>query len=105
MWYTGKENQFTEKEMKKIIRSMWFALLKSKGVDIVVTHAPPRHIHDAEDLCHKGFTCFVNFIKKYNPKYFIHGHIHKSFNHPLDRVTLYEKTKVINTCGYNILEY
>ena len=105
MWYNGNENQFTEKEMKKILRSMWFTLFKSKGVDIVITHAPPRHIHDAEDMCHKGFVSFINFIKKYSPKYFIHGHIHKSFNHPLDRVTLFGKTKVVNTCGYHIIEY
>ncbi|MCK5541475.1 MAG: metallophosphoesterase [Desulfobacterales bacterium] len=105
MWYNGNENQFTENEMKKIIRSMWFSLLKSKGANIVITHAPPRYIHDAEDLCHRGFACFVNLIEKYSPKYFIHGHIHKNFNNSLDRVTLYGKTKVINTCGYNILEY
>jgi Icc-related predicted phosphoesterase len=105
MWYNGNENQFTEKEMKKMIRSMWFSLLKNKGVNIVITHAPPRHIHDAEDLCHRGFECFVNLIEKYNPKYFVHGHIHKNFINPMDRATLYGKTKVINTCGYNILEY
>ncbi len=105
MWYSGKENQYTENEMKKTIRSMWFSLLKSKGVNIVIAHAPPRHIHDAEDLCHRGFACFIKFIKKYSPKYFIHGHIHNQFINPLDRVSLHEKTKVINTCGYNILEY
>lgn len=104
-WYNGKENQFTEKEMKKIVRSLWFTLFKSKGVDIVVTHASPRHIHDGEDLCHKGFQCFLNFIEKYNPKYFIHGHIHKYFDDPLDRITVYGQTKVLNTCGYNIIEY
>jgi len=104
-WYNGNENQFTEKEMKKTIRSMWFPLFKNKGVDIVITHAPPRHIHDGEDLCHQGFISFVNFIKKYSPKYFIHGHIHKNFDNPIDRVTVYGKTQVVNTCGYNIIEY
>ncbi len=105
MWYNGKENQFSEKEMKKIIRNMWFPLFKNRGIDIVIAHAPPRHIHDGEDLCHKGFTCFVDLIKKYSPKYFFHGHIHKNFNSPQDRATVYGKTKVINACGYHILEY
>ncbi|MCK5311279.1 MAG: metallophosphoesterase [Desulfobacteraceae bacterium] len=105
MLYSGKENQYSEKEMKKILRSMWFTLFKSKGVDIVITHAPPRHIHDADDLCHQGFKCFIDFIQKYSPKYFIHGHIHKNFNNPLDRVTVYGRTKIINTSGYNIIEY
>jgi uncharacterized protein len=105
MWYNGNENQFTEQEMKKILRSLWFTLLKSRGVDIVVTHAPPRNVHDGEDLCHRGFQCFNNFIKKYSPKYFIHGHIHQYFNNPEDRGTLSGKTEIINTCGYNIIEY
>ncbi len=104
-WYNGNENQYTEKEMKKIVGTMWFSLMKNRGVDIVITHSPPRQIHDAEDLCHRGFQCFIDLINKYNPGYFIHGHIHKHFNNPEDRVTLYGKTKVINTCGYNILEY
>ncbi len=105
MWYNGKENQYTEKEMKTAIRSMWFTFFISKGVDIIITHAPPRHIHDAEDLCHRGFKCFVKLIEKQNPKFFIHGHIHKNFNNPFERVTLKGETEVINTCGYNILEY
>ena len=105
MWYNGNENQYTEKEMKKIIRSMWYSLYKSKGVDIIITHAPPRHIHDAQDLCHRGFKCFVSLIEKCKPKYFIHGHIHKSFENPEDRITIHKDTVVINTCGYNILEY
>jgi Icc-related predicted phosphoesterase len=105
MWYNGNENQYTEKNMKKMIRSAWFSLYKNRGVDIVITHAPPFSIHDGDDLCHKGFMCFLKFIEKYSPKYFIHGHIHKSFDNSEDRVSVYGKTDIINTCGYNILEY
>ena len=71
---------------------------------MVVTHAPPRHIHDAEDPCHRGFECFHRLIKKYQPGYFIHGHIHRLFDDPADRVTVVGKTRVVNTYGYNILE-
>ncbi len=103
-WYNGGANQYTEKEMKKMVFKMWFTLWRKGGLDIVITHAPPRHIHDAEDLCHMGFECFVNLIKKYTPAYFIHGHIHKAFDKASDRITDYNGTQVINTCGYNIFE-
>jgi Icc-related predicted phosphoesterase len=70
----------------------------------VVTHSPPRYIHDAEDLCHRGFKSFRWLIDKYHPNYFIHGHIHKRFSDPGERVTVVDATKVVNTYGYNILE-
>lgn len=71
---------------------------------MVITHAPPRHIHDAEDLCHRGFRCFRWLIDRYSPSYFIHGHIHRHFNDPSERMTVVGKTKVINTYGYHIFD-
>ncbi|MBW2591322.1 MAG: hypothetical protein JRD71_11575 [Deltaproteobacteria bacterium] len=68
------------------------------------THAPPRHIHDAKDPCHKGFECFRRLIDKYQPGYFIHGHIHKIFSDDSERLTVVNSTKVVNTYGYYILE-
>jgi Icc-related predicted phosphoesterase len=73
-------------------------------VDLVVTHAPPRFVQDAEDLCHRGFRSFRWLIDKYSPEYFIHGHIHGSFSEPSQRVTVVNKTKVINSYGYYLLE-
>jgi uncharacterized protein len=104
IWYNGGENQYTDKEMKKIISRMWFSLWRKGGVDIVVTHAPPRHIGDAEDRCHMGFDSFVHLIKKRAPGYFLHGHIHREFDSPEDRVSRVNTTQVINTCGHTIIE-
>jgi len=104
MWYNGGVNQYREAEMKKMIRGLWFPLLKKGSIDIVVTHAPPRHVHDAEDPCHMGFESFHQLMEKRKPKFFIHGHIHKSFNTPEERITRVGPTKVMNACGYTIFE-
>ena len=104
IWYNGGMNQYTDKEMKKIISGMWFSLWRKGEVHMVVTHAPPRHIHDAEDRCHIGFESFVDLIHKRKPDYFIHGHIHKDFKTHDERITTVNSTKVINTCGFTILE-
>jgi len=104
IWYSGGVNQYTDMEMKKIIFGMWFSIWRKGGIHMVVTHAPPRHIHDAQDQCHMGFESFVNLIDKKKPDYFIHGHIHKEFKNHGDRITMANTTKVINTCGYTILE-
>lgn len=104
IWYNGGVNQYTDKEMKRIIFYMGLSIWKKGGVNIVVTHAPPRHIHDKEDPCHMGFGSFVKFIDKKKPDYLIHGHVHKEFKTHGERITQVNATKVMNTCGYTILE-
>ena len=103
-WYNGGAHQYTESQM-------WVNLLKLKpriwwggGIDIIITHAPPRFINDAEDPCHKGFRSFHGLIRRYRPAYFIHGHIHKLFTDPSERITVDSDTKVVNTYGYHLLE-
>ena len=103
-WYNGGPNQYTERQMRRIIRSLKIGLWWKGGIDIVISHAPPRHVHDAEDRCHKGFKSFNRLINHYAPKYFIHGHIHAHFDKFADRLTIIENTKVINSYGYTILE-
>jgi len=103
-WYNGGPYQYTDSQMRAIIRRLRPTLWWQGGLDVVVTHAPPRHIHDAEDLCHRGFRSFCWLIDKYQPDYFIHGHIHRHFSDPFERVTVVDATKVVNTYGYNILE-
>jgi uncharacterized protein len=99
-WYNGNVNQFTEQEMSSFIRRLKFKLWRQKGVDWVVTHAPPRHINDEEDLCHRGFHIYRKFLEKYEPQIFLHGHIHKLFDNDDERITRYYNTKVINCYGY-----
>jgi Icc-related predicted phosphoesterase len=103
-WYNGSINQYTEQQMAWFITLMRFRLWRHGGVDIVISHAPPRFIHDAEDPCHRGFRAFRRFIDKYRPAYFIHGHIHALFNDPAERITRINSTSVINSYGYYLLE-
>lgn len=103
-WYNGGPNQYTENDMRRRLWSLRPRLWWSGGVDIVITHAPPRHIHDAEDPCHKGFHSFRWFIDRYSPRCFIHGHIHKIFADESERISVINRTKVINTYGYYLFE-
>jgi Icc-related predicted phosphoesterase len=103
-WYNGGPFQYTEAQMRAVVRRLRPKLWWRGGVDVVITHAPPLHIHDADDPCHQGFEIFRWLINKYQPQYFIHGHIHRQFSDPSERETVFEATKVVNTYGYNILE-
>ena len=104
MWYNGGPYQYTEKQMKGHIRRLRPAIWWRRGIDVVITHAPPLGIHDGQDLCHQGFACFRWLIQRYRPRFFLHGHIHALFRDASERTTLFDSTHVINTYGYHILE-
>jgi len=104
-WYNGGTHQYTESQMRKIIRRLRKEIWWKKGVDIIISHAPPRHIHDEEDQCHKGFRAYQRLIDHYSPRYFIHGHIHSNFTDPSERITIVKGTKVINVYGHFIFEF
>lgn len=104
MWYNGGPNQYTDPMMRKMLFWMGFRLWRKRPIHMVVTHAPPRGVHDREDLCHRGFDVFNRLIRQQQPEYFIHGHVHDAFDRFEQRVTRVGRTRVINTCGYTLLE-
>lgn len=103
-WYNGGPHQYTDAQMRNMILSLWPRVWREGGVDIVMSHAPPRYIHDAEDPCHKGFKSFRTLINRYSPAYFIHGHIHAHFTDSTQRMSVFNDTHVINTYGHYLLD-
>jgi Icc-related predicted phosphoesterase len=91
--------------MRGIVRGLRLRFRLFGAPDIVVAHAPPRHVGDAEDRCHLGFETFGELIVKYRPRYFIHGHIHRNFENDADRLLQVGDTRVINAYGYVVLDY
>lgn len=104
-WYHPGEHQYTERQMRRRIAKLYWKILWHKGVDIVVTHAPPRGVGDGEDLAHRGFQAFLKFIDRFNPKYLLHGHMHLQYTTDNTREREYNGTKVINVCQRYVLEY
>lgn len=102
--YRNAPHQYTEKEMKKRIRKLRWKLWRHKGVDIVVTHAPPAGVGDSEDIAHRGFEALLPFLDKYRPKYLLHGHVHLNYGNDPTRVRTYGDTTVINACQRYVLE-
>lgn len=46
------------------------------GIDLLVTHAPPRHCGDEEDRAHQGIEALTGLIDRLQPAVHVHGHIH-----------------------------
>ena len=91
--------------MSRRIRKMQFQLWKNKGFDILLTHAPARHINDFDTLSHQGFQCFVGLLDRYQPKYFVHGHIHRNYGANIPQWTVRGETNIINAYDYCKFDY
>ena len=104
LWYRPGDHQYSEKKMRKRIRKLRWEIAKYGGVDIVLTHAPPRGVGDAEDRAHQGFECFLDLIDTYKPKFLLHGHVHLSYGMNLQREREYHGTQVINVCEKYIID-
>lgn len=105
MRYTGGPHQYTEKDMKKRVRKLWFQIWRHRGFDILVTHAPAYQLNDGRDLPHQGFQVFLELIEKYHPKFFLHGHVHMSYGRNHKRYDRYQNTHVINAYERCIFEF
>ena len=95
--------QYSEKEMRRRIRRLRFALWRTKGVDIVVTHAPPYGVGDGMDRAHWGFSALLELLDRYKPKYLLHGHVHMRYGAG-DRENRYGDTQVINVSERYVLD-
>ncbi|MBQ9494652.1 MAG: metallophosphoesterase [Treponema sp.] len=107
--YNNGLNQYTESQMKRRLLKMIPSLLWNKFrygryLDIFLTHASPRHVHDQEDPCHIGFNCFNWFIAQFTPTYLVHGHIHL-YDIRTARITKINKTTVVNAYAHCTIEF
>ena len=100
--------QYTESEMKwqaaRLAPKLWANRLRhGRFLDILITHAPPRGIHDDTDLPHQGFDSHLALMRAYRPLLLIHGHQHV-YNRNVAIETQYGGTRVLNTYGYRVIE-
>ena len=102
--YREGENVYTEEQMCRRIRKLWLPLRMHGGFDILLTHAPARHINDFDTMTHRGFECFGDLLDKYRPRYFVHGHIHTNYGMKIPRVTPHGETTILNACDACVFE-
>ena len=105
MRYKPGNYQYTEWQMKNRVRKLWFSLMKHRGFDILVAHAPAYQLNDGMDLPHQGFQIFRVLMEKYKPKFFLHGHVHMSYGREHKRYDKYLATDVINAYERYVFEY
>ncbi|TNC23212.1 metallophosphoesterase family protein [Amycolatopsis alkalitolerans] len=105
--YSDGPNQWTQAQQSRRARRVVRAAGRRKrrdgrGVDILLTHAPPRGVGDREDPPHHGFDCLLWMVERLRPKWLLHGHIHPYGEHlPEHRLGT---TRVRNVVGAHVLD-
>lgn len=97
--------QYTQRQMERRVWRLGHQIQRHKGFDILLTHSPAYHINDLDTPSHTGFQAFVGLLDKHRPKYFIHGHVHLSYDYHLPRLDRYGGTTIINASGHYAFEY
>jgi Icc-related predicted phosphoesterase len=105
--YRKGPNQYTQAEMtRRVKRLLRRAVLKrrrdGKGVDVLITHAPPKGLGDEDDAPHGGFEAFHELVRSLRPKLLLHGHIHPYGVPRPDRYL--EETRVVNVIPYRVID-
>ena len=108
LWYNGGGNQFRERQMNRrarmlVPRLLWNKLRTGRYLDILLTHASPKGIHDRPDRAHRGFGTFLWFMRRFRPRYLIHGHVHL-YDRNEKRVSQYHETTVINAYDHVVID-
>ena len=107
--YGGKgTEQYTEFDMYVMIarmapRLLWNRFRHGRALDILITHAPPRDVNDAEDVAHRGFKAMRTFLRWFRPAYQLHGHVHL-YDRSQSPVTTFEETEVVNVYPFRVLD-
>lgn len=105
MRYKPGDHQYTEREMQRRVSKLRYRLWRSKGFDILLTHAPAFRLNDGMDLPHQGFKAFLELMDRYKPKFFLHGHVHLSYGRQHKRYDKYGETHVINVYERCIFDF
>lgn len=102
--YRSGPFQYSQSEMWFNVFALLPGLMRNwlkygRYLDVFVTHAPPKGIHDMADLPHQGIEAFRWLLHVFKPAYHFHGHIHV-YRPDTITETRFENTLVINTFGF-----
>jgi hypothetical protein len=78
--YSDGPNQYSERKFARRARLLraraWWRMRDGVRPDVLITHAPPRGVGDAEDPPHRGVQAMHGLVAALAPELVLHGHVH-----------------------------
>jgi Calcineurin-like phosphoesterase len=105
--YSGGPNQYTDRQQARRARALRIRAWRQRrrdgrGVDVLLTHAPPRGVGDGDDPPHRGFSALPGLVAALRPVALLHGHVHPAG--PTGTAGRLGRTAVRNVTGWHLLE-
>jgi calcineurin-like phosphoesterase family protein len=108
--YRDGPNQYTDRQQARRALALR-ATARSRrqrdgrGVDVLLTHAPPRGVGDGDDPPHRGFTTLHRLTTVLRPAAALHGHVHLVRAYGAQAVSgRIGPTVVCNVTGWHLLD-
>lgn len=101
--YQYSQSHMWRHVLSLVPRLLWNKIKYGRYLDIFVSHAPSRGIHEGQDYAHQGIKAFRWLLETFQPRYHFHGHVH---HYRPDAVveTQLGRTTVINSYPYQVIE-
>jgi Icc-related predicted phosphoesterase len=79
--YRDGPNQYTQRQFGRRARRLeiaqrWRVARGGGPIDVLLTHAPPLGVGDADDPPHRGFQALHRLVARTAPPLLLHGHVH-----------------------------
>jgi Calcineurin-like phosphoesterase len=108
--YRDGPNQYTDRQQARRALALraaarWRRQRDGRGVDLLLTHAPPRGVGDGDDPPHRGFTALHGLTAALRPAALLHGHVHpvRAYGAQAESGRI-GGTVVWNVTGWHLLE-
>jgi hypothetical protein len=107
--YRPGPNQYSDQQQarraRRLVVRSWLSRprrRRSRRLDVLLTHAPPRGVGDGPDPAHQGFPAFNVLAERLQPALLLHGHVDPD---PADhRDHLLGGTLVRNATGWQLFD-
>ncbi len=105
--YKEGPHQYTQAQMGRRALKLELRLRLKRAnagrkLDILVTHAPPFGLAEAQDAAHVGFVGILRLVQHLQPQLLVHGHIH-----PFGRLLPERRvgaTRIVNAIPSRVIE-
>jgi Icc-related predicted phosphoesterase len=105
--YRPGPNQYTQREMARRARRLARRAGRrrrrdGRGIDVLITHSPPKGLGDDDDKAHEGFQAYHDLVRRLRPRLMLHGHIHPHGTPRPDRYL--DDTRLINVVPFKVID-
>lgn len=107
--YREGPHQYSERDfafmLARLAPRLWARKRRyGRGVDVLLTHAPPVGPTAGADHAHRGVPAFNDFHRRWLPQVHVHGHVHLSGSSAERAYTTADGVRVINAFQFSLID-